>query len=111
MDTLRLLNLKDAEIVKAVIYALSGLIIWDFFSSLRFDLDILHGRTRLSWSLGVYLLARYASLLFVGGVIPQAESTTKVDCQAVWNVILLATTFQVSPAQGPFSSACRKCSS
>lgn len=102
MDSFVLENLKDAEVIKAVIYALSGLILWDFFSSLRFDIDILRGRTPLSWSLLVYILARYASLLFIGGVIPQAEAVSKINCQAVWTVILLATTSQKCWGQALF---------
>lgn len=96
LSTVTLETAKDLAAVRAITYALSGIIIWDYFSTLRFDIDFVRGRIHRTWPLLVYFAARYSSLLFIGGVVPQAGSMSRVDCEAVWIVLLVATTSQVS---------------
>ncbi|CAO1636788.1 unnamed protein product [Parajaminaea phylloscopi] len=109
---LPLQSLKDLAVVRAIVYALAGIILWDFFSTLRFDIDFVRGKTSRSWPLIVYFWARYSSLLFVGAVVPQAGASFRIKCEGVWVTLLLATTFQVSCSGPRYANAsARHCSS
>lgn len=87
---------RDFQALRAVVYALSGIVIWDFFSTIRYDYKIFRGSVPRSWPALVFVLTRFSSLFLIGGLIPQVGSSSMVNCQAVWVVILLGTTMQVS---------------
>ncbi|PWN22673.1 hypothetical protein BCV69DRAFT_296653 [Microstroma glucosiphilum] len=92
----------DFQVLRVVLYALSGIILWDFVCTLQYEWRVLRGKVPRSWPLGVYFAARYASVLFVGGVLPQAGSLVRVNCGAVWVVVSLAVTLQKSVGQALF---------
>lgn len=85
----------DFQVLRVVLYALSGIILWDYVCTLHYEWRVLRGKIACTWPLGVYFAARYASVLLVGGVLPQAGSLVRVDCGAVWVVVSLGVTLQV----------------
>lgn len=86
----------DFQSLRMIFYGLTGIILWDWATTLRYECQVMRGKVPRTWAVSIYFAARYASILFVAGVLPEAGMPIEVSCGAVWIVVLLGITCQVS---------------
>ncbi|KAJ7138383.1 hypothetical protein C8R44DRAFT_944995 [Mycena epipterygia] len=74
----------DAGIFVKFIHALLGVYAWEWFISLPFDWEVLTGRKRFRWPLIFYFANRYLLLAAFVGIAVALDSTTEINCQAIY---------------------------
>ncbi|KDQ58545.1 hypothetical protein JAAARDRAFT_34361 [Jaapia argillacea MUCL 33604] len=75
---------KDAAVFDKFMHALLGLYIWEFFTSLSFDLQYLTGKRKFRWPLVFYFGNRYALLGAMIGIAIALNVAGPVNCQALY---------------------------
>ncbi|KAJ7660371.1 hypothetical protein DFH06DRAFT_1269095 [Mycena polygramma] len=80
----------DAGIFVKLNHALLGVYAWEWFVSLPFDWDVLTGKKRFRWPLAFYFANRYLLLSAMAGILVALDSTTEVNCQALYTFNQLA---------------------
>ncbi|RDB29963.1 hypothetical protein Hypma_014178 [Hypsizygus marmoreus] len=76
--------LKDADVFTKFMHALLGLYIYEWFISLRFDWDFISGKKRFRWPMIFYFSGRYLLLFAMAGIAVALDSTTEINCQALY---------------------------
>ncbi|CAA7270205.1 unnamed protein product [Cyclocybe aegerita] len=81
---------KDAVAFSKLMHALFGLYAYEWFLSLDFDWDFLVGKKRFRWPMIFYFANRYLLLVALIGIAIALDTTTEVDCQALYTFNQLA---------------------
>jgi len=74
---------KDLLALQRLNLVTDGIYIWEFFTTLDYEFNIIRGRRPYRWTIWIYSLARIASLLDVVLDLIYINSTTPINCQ-VW---------------------------
>ncbi|KAJ7918428.1 hypothetical protein B0H13DRAFT_1992902 [Mycena leptocephala] len=74
----------DAGIFIKLMHAMIGVYAWEWFISLPFDWDVLTGRKPFRWPLIFYFANRYLLLGAMAGIAVALDSTTEINCQAIY---------------------------
>ncbi|KAJ7468091.1 hypothetical protein FB451DRAFT_1092582 [Mycena latifolia] len=74
----------DATVFLKFMHSLLGLYAWEWFISLPFDWEVLTGRKAFRWPLIFYFANRYLLLAAMAGIAVALDSTTEINCQAVY---------------------------
>ncbi|KAJ7100005.1 hypothetical protein B0H15DRAFT_936765 [Mycena belliarum] len=74
----------DATVFLKFMHSLLGVYAWEWFISLPFDWEVLTGKKAFRWPLIFYFLNRYLLLAAMAGIAVALDSTTEIDCQAVY---------------------------
>ncbi|KAH9159857.1 hypothetical protein EDB89DRAFT_2082914 [Lactarius sanguifluus] len=87
-------NFQDPEVVKAdglafmkVLYVVGGIYIWEFFTSLWFEWQIITGRRSYRWSIWLYSGCRLSALFAIITIFVGFNVTTPINCRA-WLVLV-----------------------
>ncbi|KAI0281970.1 hypothetical protein BGY98DRAFT_156362 [Russula aff. rugulosa BPL654] len=59
-----------------------GIFIWEFFSTLDYEWDVIRGRRPYRWTVLIYSITRVATLLSIILNIVGFDSTAQINCQA-----------------------------
>ncbi|KAF8487410.1 hypothetical protein DFH94DRAFT_687893 [Russula ochroleuca] len=78
---------KDAEAIVKLWHLTDGIFIWEFFTTLHYEWDVIRGHRPYRWTIWVYSLARVTCLLSIILNIVSFDITAKIDCQ-VWATFL-----------------------
>ncbi|KAJ3508871.1 hypothetical protein NLJ89_g5520 [Agrocybe chaxingu] len=81
---------KDGVAFSKLMHALFGLYAYEWFLSLDFDWDFLVGKKRFRWPMIFYFANRYLLLVAMIGIAIALDTTTEVDCQALYTFNQLA---------------------
>ncbi|KAN0118569.1 hypothetical protein V8E52_004992 [Russula decolorans] len=74
-------------VLKYFWYTMSGLYIWEYLTTLHFELDVIRRRRPYRWTIWIYLLARVSTLMAV--IINFIVfDTTSINCQALMSLQL-----------------------
>ncbi|KAJ7676770.1 hypothetical protein DFH06DRAFT_1279179 [Mycena polygramma] len=73
---------EDAAVYGKFMYALIGLYIWEWLTSLDFDWEYLLGKRQFRWPMIFYFLNRYCLLFALIAIF--LNVTTEIDCQALY---------------------------
>ncbi|KAJ7449143.1 hypothetical protein B0H11DRAFT_2055563 [Mycena galericulata] len=74
----------DEGIFVKFMHALLGLYAYEWFISLDFDWEVLTGRKQFRWPLIFYFANRYLLLAAMAGIAIALDSTTEINCQALY---------------------------
>ncbi|KAJ7741926.1 hypothetical protein DFH07DRAFT_836996 [Mycena maculata] len=74
----------DSTIFVKLMHACLGVYVWEWFISLQFDWEVLTGRKRFRWPLIFYFANRYLLLGAMAGIAIALDSTTEINCQALY---------------------------
>jgi len=80
----------DADAFTKLNHALLGLYVYEWFISLGFEWDFIIGRKRFRWPLLFYFANRYLLLFALIGIAIALDTTSKIDCQALYTFNQLA---------------------
>ncbi|KDQ58546.1 hypothetical protein JAAARDRAFT_34363 [Jaapia argillacea MUCL 33604] len=75
---------KEALIFTKFMHVLLGLYVWEWFTSLDFDWDIISGKKKFRWPMIFYFGGRYCLLFAMVGIAIALDSTTPVNCQSLY---------------------------
>ncbi|KAI9453602.1 hypothetical protein F5148DRAFT_1289011 [Russula earlei] len=73
--------LQDFAVLKNFWHAINGLYIWEFFTTLDYEWNILRGRRPYRWTIWIYSLTRVTTLVAVILNFVDLDATTRIDCQ------------------------------
>ncbi|KAF8491207.1 hypothetical protein F5888DRAFT_1075420 [Russula emetica] len=82
--------LHDLAVLKYFWHTTNGLYIWEYLTTLDFELDVIRGRRPYRWTIWIYSLTRVCTLTAVILSFIAFDTTTPINCQA-W--ITLQLTF------------------
>ncbi|KAK7677696.1 hypothetical protein QCA50_015426 [Cerrena zonata] len=71
-------------------HVLAGVYFWEFTTSLDFDWALISGKKRFNWPMIFYFLDRYCLFFALIGVLVALDTTTKINCQALYTFNQLA---------------------
>ncbi|KAH9947450.1 hypothetical protein B0H21DRAFT_334560 [Amylocystis lapponica] len=74
----------DGEAFLKLMHALAGLYFWEFAISLDFDWAFISGQKRFRWPLAFYMAGRYCLLAALIGILVALDSTSEINCQALY---------------------------
>ncbi|KAJ7118687.1 hypothetical protein C8R43DRAFT_90095 [Mycena crocata] len=74
----------DSGIFIKLQHALLGLYAWEWIISLPFDWEVATGRKPFRWPLIFYFANRYLLLAAMAGIAVALDSTTEINCQAIY---------------------------
>ncbi|KAF8261449.1 hypothetical protein EI94DRAFT_1745958 [Lactarius quietus] len=87
-------NFQDPKVVQAdgaafmkVLYVVGGVYIWEFFTSLWFEWQIITGKRSYRWSIWLYSGCRFSALFAIITIFIGFNVTTPIDCRA-WLVMV-----------------------
>jgi len=72
---------QDSLAVHKFWHTVSGLFIWEFFTTLEYEWDVLQGRRPYRWTIWVYSIARLSTLIGVVLGFVLMDTSTKINCQ------------------------------
>jgi len=81
---------KDADVFSKFMHALLGLYVYEWFLSLGFDWDFISGRKKFRWPMIFYFGGRYLLLFAMIGIIVALDTTSEINCQALYTFNQLA---------------------
>ncbi|KAF8903939.1 hypothetical protein CPB84DRAFT_1706679 [Gymnopilus junonius] len=81
---------KDADAFTKLMHALLGLYAYEFFLSLDFEWDFLTGKKRFRWPMIFYFGNRYLLLFAMIGIAISADTSSELNCQALYTFNQLA---------------------
>jgi len=81
---------KDGLIFGKFMHSLFGLYAYEWLVSLHFEWDFLTGKKKFRWPMIFYFANRYLMLLTMVGVLITLDSTTEVNCRALYTFSQLA---------------------
>jgi len=73
-------------------HLVDGIFIWEFFTTLGFEWDVIRGHRPYRWTILVYSITRVATLLSIVLNIVGSDSTTRLYCQ-VWMTFIAFFTY------------------
>ncbi|KAN0116418.1 hypothetical protein V8E52_006037 [Russula decolorans] len=73
-------------------HAMSGLYIWEYFTTLDYEWRVIRGRLPYRWTIWIYAVARFAGLVSVILCLVTMDVTTPINCQlwALFTVLFLS---------------------
>ncbi|KAL1746039.1 hypothetical protein HDZ31DRAFT_62599 [Schizophyllum fasciatum] len=74
----------DGAVFSKFMHALLGLYLWEWATSLPFDVDYVRGKRKFRWPLIFYFLNRYCLLLALIGITIALNVSEPVDCQGLY---------------------------
>ncbi|GLB42278.1 hypothetical protein LshimejAT787_1102930 [Lyophyllum shimeji] len=74
----------DAAAFTKLQHALLGIYAYEWFISLGFDWDFISGKKRFRWPMIFYFAGRYLLLFAMIGIAIALDTTTKINCQALY---------------------------
>ncbi|KIK68477.1 hypothetical protein GYMLUDRAFT_720067 [Collybiopsis luxurians FD-317 M1] len=74
----------DAGVFVKFIHALMGLYLWEWFLTIDFDWEVITRKRPFRWPLGFYFANRYLLLFALIGILISFDTTTKLNCQALY---------------------------
>jgi hypothetical protein len=87
-------NFHDPKVVQAdgvafikLLYVVGGVYIWEFFTSLWFEWQIITGRRTYRWSIWLYSGCRLSALIAIITIFVGFNVTTPINCRA-WLVMV-----------------------
>jgi len=89
---------QDSLVIIKLFHTISGLYIWEFFTTLEYEWDVIRGRRPYRWTIWIYSLARVAALFCIILGLILMDSTSPINCQAAMstNVVLAFLTLSAS---------------
>ncbi|KAF8491233.1 hypothetical protein F5888DRAFT_1807633 [Russula emetica] len=75
--------LRDLAVLKYIWHTTNGLYIWEYLTTLDFELDVIRGRRPYRWTIWIYSLARVGTLMAVILSFIALDTTTPINCQAL----------------------------
>ncbi|KAN0105784.1 hypothetical protein V8E52_010694 [Russula decolorans] len=113
-------------------HTMDGIFIWEFFTTLNYEWDVIRGHRPYRWTIWVYSITRVATLLAVILNMFSFDDTTKVNCQcfacvafasasllivlriiAIWNrktiIVLIAAGLWLADVRGVWSDRSNSC--
>ncbi|KAF8490682.1 hypothetical protein F5888DRAFT_1807966 [Russula emetica] len=76
-------QLKDFEALQNFWHITNGIYLWEYITTLDFELDIIRGRRSYRWTIWIYSLARTALLISIILNFVGLNVTTPVNCQVL----------------------------
>ncbi|KAF5367488.1 hypothetical protein D9758_003728 [Tetrapyrgos nigripes] len=76
--------LHDSDVFTKFMHCIFGLYIWEWATSLYFDVSVLIGIRKYKWPMTFYFLNRYCLLAALVGIIVSMNVTTEIDCQTLY---------------------------
>ncbi|KAI0279380.1 hypothetical protein BGY98DRAFT_438463 [Russula aff. rugulosa BPL654] len=76
---------QDQLIVVKFLHAMSGLYIWEYFTTLDYEWRVIRGRLPYRWTIWIYSAARLAGLVSVILGFVNMDVTTQINCQ-LWSL-------------------------
>ncbi|KAN0118818.1 hypothetical protein V8E52_004929 [Russula decolorans] len=67
-------------------HTVDGIYIWEFFTTLHYEWDVIRGRSPYRWTIWVYSLTRIACLTAIILNMLDFDNTMKVNCQAQYTL-------------------------
>jgi len=83
--------LHDLAVLKYFWHTTNGIYIWEYLTTLDFELDVIRGRRPYRWTICIYSLTRVSTLMAVVLSFVALDTTTPINCQA-WITFLLTFT-------------------
>lgn len=80
----------DAAAFTKLMHSLAGVYFWEFASSLDFDWVFISGQKKFNWRLIFYWLGRYCLFFAFIGILIALDTTTEINCQALYTFNQLA---------------------
>ncbi|KAJ3812759.1 hypothetical protein EV368DRAFT_86485 [Lentinula lateritia] len=74
----------DAEVLLKFTHALMGIYVWEWFLSVDFDWEFITGKRPFRWPIMFYFANRYILFFALIGILISFDTTTKVNCQAIY---------------------------
>ncbi|KAI5828285.1 hypothetical protein K523DRAFT_307518 [Schizophyllum commune Tattone D] len=74
----------DSDVFSKFMHALLGLYLWEWATSLPFDVDYVRGKRKFKWPLIFYFLNRYCLLMALIGIAIALNVTERVNCQGLY---------------------------
>ncbi|OJT08115.1 hypothetical protein TRAPUB_970 [Trametes pubescens] len=74
----------DSTVFLKFMHALSGLYFWEYVTSLDFEWGFFTGKKRFHYPAIFYFLNRYCLLFTMIGILIALDTTTEIDCQALY---------------------------
>ncbi|KAF8491205.1 hypothetical protein F5888DRAFT_1807608 [Russula emetica] len=83
--------LHDLAVLKYFWHTINGLYLWEYLTTLDFELDVIRGRRPYRYTIWIYSLTRVCTLMAVILSFIALDTTTPINCQA-WITFLLTFT-------------------
>ncbi|KAI0703734.1 hypothetical protein BC835DRAFT_901486 [Cytidiella melzeri] len=80
----------DAAAFTKLMHALAGVYFWEFLTSLDFDWSFISGKRKFGWPMIFYFLDRYFLFFAMIGILIALDSTSEINCQALYTFDQLA---------------------
>ncbi|KAH7868942.1 uncharacterized protein C8R40DRAFT_796977 [Lentinula edodes] len=74
----------DAEVLLKFTHALMGIYVWEWFLSVDFDWEFITGKRPFRWPIMFYFANRYILFFALIGILISFDTTTKLNCQAIY---------------------------
>ncbi|KAJ3783492.1 hypothetical protein GGU10DRAFT_316775 [Lentinula aff. detonsa] len=74
----------DAEALLKLTHALMGVYIWEWFLTVDFDWELITGKRPFRWPIAFYFANRYLLFFAIIGILISFDTTTKLNCQAIY---------------------------
>ncbi|KAF8472257.1 hypothetical protein DFH94DRAFT_696350 [Russula ochroleuca] len=85
---------KEFLVLRHFHHAANGIYIWEYFTTLHYELDIIRGRCPYQWTIWIYSLMRGATLLAIIPDFVNLNVVTPINCQ-VWITFELISSYLV----------------
>ncbi|KAH9964916.1 hypothetical protein BC827DRAFT_899486 [Russula dissimulans] len=87
--------LQDFAILSKLWHAINGLYIWEFVTTLGYELDVIRGRRPYRWTIWIYSLTRMSTLVAIILSFIGLDVTSHINCQAWYTLQLIFSYFVV----------------
>ncbi|KAF8497018.1 hypothetical protein F5888DRAFT_1906889 [Russula emetica] len=84
--------LHDLAVLKYFWHTTNGIYIWEYLTTLDFELDVIRGRRPYRWTIWIYSLTRVCTLTAIVLSFVALDTTTPINCQ-VWITFQLTFAF------------------
>ncbi|KAJ3969075.1 hypothetical protein EV361DRAFT_372195 [Lentinula raphanica] len=74
----------DAEALLKLTHVLMGVYVWEWFLTIDFDWELITGKRPFRWPIAFYFANRYLLFFALIGILISFDTTTKLNCQAIY---------------------------
>ncbi|KAI0002214.1 hypothetical protein BJV74DRAFT_41381 [Russula compacta] len=85
-------SVLSADALVKLWHAVDGVYLWEFFTTLDYEWEVIRGRRPYRWTIWVYSFTRWTGLVAVILNLVGMDVTTQIDCQA-WISSALSTSY------------------
>ncbi|EPQ52087.1 hypothetical protein GLOTRDRAFT_140532 [Gloeophyllum trabeum ATCC 11539] len=75
---------KESQAFTNFMHAILGLYAWEWTTSLPFDWEFVSGKRKFRWPMIFYMAGRYCLLIALIGIAIALDTTTPINCQALY---------------------------